>query len=117
VCKLCSGSIFTGNVIQKIESGYYHPNDRNPKTPKDGTKQKFTADTVCWIASCTKLMTTVSVMQCVEKGILNLDDDVGQTWLPELKDPEILLRMEEDADGNVRRVVKKATRKVTLRFV
>jgi CubicO group peptidase (beta-lactamase class C family) len=107
-----------GNVFQKIESGFYHPNDQNPKKSLAGdTREKFTADTVCWIASCTKLMTTVSVMQCVERGILNLDDDVGQTWLPEFKGPEILLRMEQDNTGKVRPILKKATRKVTLRFV
>jgi CubicO group peptidase (beta-lactamase class C family) len=26
-------------------------------------------DTLMWVASCTKLMTTVAVMQCVEKGL------------------------------------------------
>jgi CubicO group peptidase (beta-lactamase class C family) len=63
------------------------------------------------------MMTTVCVMQCVEKGILNLDDDVGTTWLPEYKDPEVLVRVEEDDDGNAKPVYKKAATKVTLRFV
>jgi CubicO group peptidase (beta-lactamase class C family) len=61
------------------------------------------------------MMTTVSVIQCVEKGILNLDGDVGERWLPELKDPEILVQMEEDSNGDEKPVTKKATRKVTLR--
>jgi CubicO group peptidase (beta-lactamase class C family) len=108
---------FLGNVISKIESGTYHPNDRNPGATAGGAKERFTADTVCWIASCTKAMTTVSVMQCVERGILNLDDDVGKTWLPEFNDPRILVRMEEDDEGNAKPVFKKASRKVTLRYV
>ena len=111
------GSIFIGNILQKVESGFYHPNGQNPNKSLAGGKEKFTADTVCWIASCTKLMTTVSVMQCVERGILNLDDDVGKTWLPEFKEPEILLRMEQGNAGKVKPILKKATRKVTLRFV
>jgi CubicO group peptidase (beta-lactamase class C family) len=78
-------------------------------------EQKFTADTVCWIASCTKIMTTVAVMQCVERGILNLDDDVSKTHLPEFKDAEVLIRMEDDGKGGTRPLLKRATRKVTLR--
>lgn len=61
------------------------------------------------------MMTTIAVMQCVEKGILRLDDDVGQTWLPELKDPEIIVRFDEDSEGESVPVFKKATRKITLR--
>jgi Beta-lactamase len=106
-----------GNIIHRIESGTYHPNDRNPKASAGGKKEKFTADTVCWIASCTKLMTTVSVMQCVERGILDLDDDVSTTWLPEYKDPEILVRVEQDDKGNARLIMKKASRKITLSCV
>lgn len=35
-------------------------------------------DTTMWIASCTKLMTAVAALQCIEKGFLNLDDDVSK---------------------------------------
>jgi CubicO group peptidase (beta-lactamase class C family) len=41
------------------------------------------------MASCTKLMTTIAAMQCVERGLINLDDDVS-TVLTELKDIKIL---------------------------
>ena len=33
-------------------------------------------DTVMWAASCTRLMTTVAAMQCVEKGLFTLDEDI-----------------------------------------
>ena len=91
------------------------PNARNPNRTSESAQQKFTADTVCWIASCTKIMTTVAVMQCVERGILNLDDDVSKTHLPEFKDAEVLIRMEDDGKGGRRPLLKRATRKVTLR--
>jgi hypothetical protein len=100
-------------VFRKVESGSCHPHGRNPKHSAGAGREKFTGDTVCWIASCTKLLTTISILQCTERGILNLDDDVGETWLPELKDPEILVRV----DKNNGPVFKKATRKVTLRLV
>jgi CubicO group peptidase (beta-lactamase class C family) len=103
----------TDEVFHKVESGTYHPHGRNPKHSAGGGRERFTGDTVCWIASCTKLMTTVAVSQCVERGLLNLDDDVGETWLPELKNPDILVRVDEDNGPAFR----KATRKITLRFV
>jgi CubicO group peptidase (beta-lactamase class C family) len=100
-----------GNILHKVESGTFALPERNPKYGKDdGARYKITADTVCWIASCTKMMTTVCVMQLVETGVLKLDDDVGTTWLPELKNPDIIVKMEDDKP-----VLTKAKRKVTLR--
>jgi CubicO group peptidase (beta-lactamase class C family) len=40
------------------------------------------------LASCTKLMTTIAALQCVERGQIGLDDSVSAI-LPELKEPEI----------------------------
>jgi CubicO group peptidase (beta-lactamase class C family) len=51
-------------------------------------------DTLMWVASCTKLMTTVAVMQCVEKGLFTLDEDISRI-LPEWKSPDILTGFEE----------------------
>ena len=33
-------------------------------------------DSILAMASCTKLMTAISVLQCVERGLLTLDADV-----------------------------------------
>lgn len=56
-------------------------------------------------------MTSIAVMQCVEKGLLKLDDDASNV-LHEFRDIEILTGF--DRDGNPRLV--KAKRKVTLRW-
>jgi CubicO group peptidase (beta-lactamase class C family) len=40
-------------------------------------------DTICGIASMTKLMTAVAVLQCVEVGLLDLDKPVANL-LPEV---------------------------------
>ena len=64
-----------------------------------------------WIASCTKLMTAVSVMQCVEKGLLDLDANVSGI-LHEWKSPDIILGFDE-ARGDP--VTIKATAPITLR--
>lgn len=47
-----------------------------------------------WIASCTKLMTTVAAMQCVERGLLSLDSDITDV-LPEFKGIQILKGFDE----------------------
>ncbi|KAF4624283.1 hypothetical protein G7Y89_g13890 [Cudoniella acicularis] len=54
----------------------------------------LTLDATMWLASCTKLPTTVAVMQCVEKGLLKLEDDITGI-LPEFKDVKILTGFDE----------------------
>ena len=64
----------------------------------------------------TKLMTTVSAMQCVEKGLVGLDDDVAEKLLPEFKDIEVLEDMEDDGNAGEKPRLRNAKGKVTLRF-
>lgn len=51
-------------------------------------------------------------MQCVEKGLLDLDADIASV-LPELKDPQILTGF----DGEDVPIFRPAKKAVTLRFV
>jgi CubicO group peptidase (beta-lactamase class C family) len=44
----------------------------------------FSADTVCWIASVTKPVTTAAIMKLVEEGKLRLDDPV-EKYIPEFQ--------------------------------
>jgi CubicO group peptidase (beta-lactamase class C family) len=46
-------------------------------------------DAVFKVASITKVITSIAVLQCIERGLIGLDDPVGEV-LPELKDPEII---------------------------
>jgi CubicO group peptidase (beta-lactamase class C family) len=71
----------------------------------------MTVDTTMWIASCTKLMTTIAVLQCVEKGLLDLDEHVGR-FLPELADPDLLYGFDEET-GEL--LLTKAKNKITMR--
>ena len=50
--------------------------------PENASKS-LELDTVLAIASCTKLMTAIAALQCVERGLFTLDEDVGRL-LPEL---------------------------------
>lgn len=63
-----------------------------------------------WIASCSKLITTIAAFQCVEKGLLTLDDDISKV-LPEWKDPKILTGHDE----NKQPIFKPAKATITLR--
>ena len=46
----------------------------------------MTADSVFWIASMTKAITTAGAMQLVEQGKLSLDEPIGKL-LPDLASP------------------------------
>ncbi|KAE8341630.1 hypothetical protein BDV24DRAFT_151031 [Aspergillus arachidicola] len=55
----------------------------------DESAPALQTESLYWIASMTKLVTAVAVMQLVERGIVSLDDDV-RTIVPELRDIQIL---------------------------
>jgi CubicO group peptidase (beta-lactamase class C family) len=95
--------------------GAYHVNPKAPSAATSDARKPFNGDVLIWIASCTKLMTSVAVMQCVEKGLLDLDQDVGEGNLPEFKDVKILEKMEDDGQGGKNPVFRELKEKVTLR--
>ncbi len=61
-----------------------------------GAAAPMTLDTVCWIASMSKALTTTAAMQLIEQGRLELDGEAGR-WLPRLKAMQVLTGF--DADG------------------
>ncbi|KAL1630985.1 hypothetical protein SLS56_004659 [Neofusicoccum ribis] len=69
-------------------------------------------DAVMWIASCTKVMTSIAAMQCVERGQLSLDAPVYDI-LPELRDREIIDGFDDDGKPKLR----KNTTPITLRLL
>lgn len=82
-----------------------------------GTRQldaptPMTLDTVYWIASMTKAVTTVAAMQLVEQGRLQLDAPVSQ-WVPALATPQVL----EGFDAAGQPQVRPARRPITLRHL
>lgn len=56
-----------------------------------GTGEGATLDTVFWIASCTKLVTSIACMQLVERGQADLNDsDLVARVLPEVTAAKVL---------------------------
>ena len=72
----------------------------------------MTPDTVFWIASMTKAITSTAAMQLVEQGRLSLDRPIGDL-LPEIAAPQVLEGF--DADGAPR--LRPAKRPITLRHL
>jgi CubicO group peptidase (beta-lactamase class C family) len=75
-----------------------------------GQAAEMTVDSVFWIASMTKAVTTVAAMQMVEQGRLGLDDPAGDV-LPELASPQVL----EGFDPSGAPRLRPARRPITLR--
>jgi CubicO group peptidase (beta-lactamase class C family) len=63
------------------------------------------------VASLTKLVTAVCVLQVVEKGLVSLDDDLGAV-VSELKRPQILSGFDENGAP----ILVESSKLITLRF-
>lgn len=61
------------------------------------TKKPMTLDTFFWLASCTKLLTSIACLQLYEQGKLDLDDaDIVEKHCPALKDVKVLVGFTDD---------------------
>src|SRR5215469_13861492 len=69
----------------------------------------MTADTVFWIASMTKAITSTAAMRLVEQGKLSLDWPISEV-LPELAAPQVL----EGFDSAGKPLLRPARRPITL---
>jgi methyl acetate hydrolase len=72
----------------------------------------MTTDSVFWIASMTKAVTSAGAMQLVEQGKLSLDEPIGKL-LPDLASPQVLEGF--DADGEPK--LRPAKTPITLRHL
>src|SRR6478735_6912566 len=72
----------------------------------------MTADSVFWIASMTKAITTAGAMQLVEQGKLSLDAPIGKV-LPDLAAPQVL----EGFDAKGEPKLRPARTAITLRHL
>ena len=72
----------------------------------------MTLDSVFWIASMTKAVTTAAAMQLVEQGTLTLDQPIGNL-LPDLAAPQVL----EGFDASGAPIMRPARNAITLRHL
>ncbi|ODQ49699.1 putative 1,4-butanediol diacrylate esterase [Saitoella complicata NRRL Y-17804] len=92
-----------GNVLYEGVSGLRGLNDES--TP-------MTTDSVFWIASFTKLITTIAVMQLVEQGKVELDTPAEQ-YLDQIGKFRVL----EGHDENDKPIFREPKTKITLRMM
>jgi methyl acetate hydrolase len=69
-------------------------------------------DAVFWLASCTKLVTSIAALQCIERGALTLDDPLG-SLVQAADDLQVL----DGFDGTGRPLLRKPRNAVTLRHL
>nr|MBA2401605.1 beta-lactamase family protein [Bradyrhizobium sp.] len=93
----------TGNEV--IYQGAFGKRDLSKDDP-------MTADSVFWIASMTKAVTTAAGMQLVEQGKLSLDEPIGKL-LPDLASPQVL----EGFDAKGEPKLRPARNPITLRHL
>jgi CubicO group peptidase (beta-lactamase class C family) len=77
-----------------------------------GQNVAMTADTVVWIASMTKALTSAAAMQLVEQGKLELDSPASR-WVPDLANVQVL----EGWDPNGQPRTRAPKRAITLRHL
>ena len=77
-----------------------------------GKDDAMTADSVFWIASMTKAITSAAGMQLVEQGKLSLDEPIGKL-LPDLANPQVL----EGFDASGEPKLRPAKKPITLRHL
>ncbi|TVY35060.1 Acyltransferase [Lachnellula subtilissima] len=116
VKKMCADRELPGVILLARDNGADFPSGHFQYTETFGhmtPTEPMHLDATFWLASCTKLLTTIAILQCVESGQIKLDDDVSSV-LTELKDIEILTGFQ---DGTDTPILKKAENKITLRHL
>src|ERR1700721_1178352 len=86
--------------------------DQILRSKSDAKENAMTADSVFWIASRTKAVTSAAGVQLVEQGKLSLDEPIGKL-LPDLAAPQVL----EGFDANGEPKLRPAKKPITLRHL
>jgi CubicO group peptidase (beta-lactamase class C family) len=100
-------------LANRLSDGFHYEKAFGTASLDKDVNPALGADAIFWLASCTKLMTSVAAMQCVEQGLFTLDEDVCR-FLPELKDIEILTSFDK---ATKKPILKKNTVTMTMRYV
>jgi CubicO group peptidase (beta-lactamase class C family) len=80
---------------------------------KEDNIKPYDLSTIMWIASCTKLMTSICVMQLVEQGLVTLDEPIYK-HIPELEALKVLTGFDESTGAPIE---EKQTTPMTLRHL
>jgi len=96
--KAVQDGVFSGAVFLASDlSGRFSYSKAVGKTSMDSNASNMNVDTVFQLASTTKLMTTIAVLQLVEQGRIGLEDDVSDS-IPEMAKQGILTGFDDDGE-------------------
>ncbi|KAK7737320.1 hypothetical protein SLS53_006623 [Cytospora paraplurivora] len=101
----CAEKTIPGAVLISgdVSGKFHYANTFGVRSLKEPlSKEPLTPESTMWIASCTKLLTSIAAMQCVERGLVTLDQDV-RPILHELQDIDILQGDREDTVLSIRK--------------
>lgn len=79
------------------EGSFVYERALGERTLLSGEKQPQRLDDVLFIASCTKLITTIAALQCVEDGLLTLHGDLSSI-APELAAKQVITGFSDDGE-------------------
>ncbi|KAI8575118.1 hypothetical protein K450DRAFT_263241 [Umbelopsis ramanniana AG] len=77
------------------EGGFVYEKALGERTLLSGEKQPQRLDDVLYLASATKLITTIAALQCVEDGLLTLTSDLSSI-VPELTSKQVITGFSDD---------------------
>jgi len=73
-----------------------------------GTDTAMTTDSIVFLASCTKAITGIAVMQLVEEGLIKLEDEAAR-YVPEIGQCQVLTGFDADGQPLLRAPVRPIT--------
>ena len=82
------------------------------RTTIDGHERPLETDAILFLASCTKLMTTIAALQCVERGLITMTEDISRV-APELASVKVLTGFDESTGAPH---LQKRTEAITLEY-
>ncbi|KAF5868899.1 putative beta-lactamase family protein [Botrytis fragariae] len=101
-------------VASDATKSFTHTSSYGLRSLDSASSAPLKTDAILAIASCTKLLTSISALQCVERGQFTLDEDVSRL-VPELKLEHLDILQGFDAEEKPKLV--KATKNITLRML
>ena len=108
-----NGSMLTGHLFDCQIGNYLYQKAAGYSSLADDA-QPITLESTWFIASCTKVVTAIAVLQCVERGLITLDEPIDK-WLPELA-AQPVISVNEGEDKNTKPLLSSTPKtKITLR--
>jgi CubicO group peptidase (beta-lactamase class C family) len=81
-------------IVARHTSGKRYSKALGKRTLPDGSTKDLQSSDLCFLASCTKLLTSIAALQCCEKGLLGLDEDLSKKY-PQWFNKKVLTKFDE----------------------